>query len=125
MKIVWVLALIGFNALAYSALVGFCFGPDETFTKHPKLRDFFIPVLFVLSIPGVFAFEPAFNAHGRRIYDYELSQKRAVRAVAEKHGKPPALDVSIYKWDVDLYTDADGHFDLYGWKSHEYDKLGL
>ncbi len=125
MKVIWFLALIGFNALAYSALVGFCFGPDETFTKHQKLRSVFVPILFVLSLPGSLIFEPATNAHNRRVYDYELSRKRAVRAVAEKHGKPPSYEVDLYGWDVERYTDSNGHFDLYNWKSHEYEKLGL
>ena len=125
MKIVWFFALLGFNALVYSVIVGFCFGPDETFTKHPKLRQVFMPVLLVLSFPGVLIFLSATNAHGRRIFDYDLSQKKAVRSVSEKIAKPQKWEAELHGWDVDLFTDSDGYFDLRAWKAHEYSKLGL
>lgn len=125
MKIVWFFALLGFNALVYSALVGFCFGPDEAFTKHPKLRQVFMPILFVLSFPGVLLFHSASRAHGLRIFDYDLAQKKAVRSVSEKIAKPQKWEAELHGWDVDRFTDSDGHFDLRAWKSHEYSKLGL
>lgn len=121
----WVLVLLGFNSLAYSAVVAFLYRSDRFSGRHPKLSSFLYYALIVLSLPGVLIFEPAFRAHSHRVYDKHIRDMKALRAVSEIQGKPPEWEAKIYNWDVEMFVDEYGHFDLNRWKSHEYEKLGL
>ena len=121
----WIFALLGLNSMAYSADVAFLFLSDRFSERYPKLSAFVHYALFVLSLPGVLIFEPATRAHSRRVYDKHINDMKSLRAIAEKLAKPPEWESKIYNWDVEMFVDEYGHFDLNRWKSHEYEKLGL
>lgn len=125
MFLVWILALLGFNSLVYSVIVAFLFRPSSLLDRHPKADSFLGCALFVLSLPGSLIYDSVYNADCNRFYDKHIKDMRTLRDVATKQGKPPEWEINLHQWDVDLYEDEFGRFDLYGWKSHEYKKLGL
>jgi len=121
----WIFALLGFNALSYSAVVAFLYRFDRFTDRHPKTSSIAYWALIVLSLPGVLIFEPAFMAHSRRVYAKHINDLRTLRALAETQGEPSEREAKLYNWDTALFVDEYGHFDLRAWKSHEYEKLGL
>ena len=123
--VLFALAWLGVNSLAYSGLVAFCFRSDRLPDRHPKLRGIFTVIFTILSFPGIFVIQPAYKAFVQRAYDLHQKDKQEILRVAEMQGKPQSWEANLHGWDVDRYVDEFGHFDLHGWKQHEYGKHGL
>ncbi len=132
-----ILTALGFNALAFSALVSiFCrkdplfsgkdgYGKDSFAYRHHKLYSLAYWVLVFLSFPGVFIFEAVFDGHRKRVYDAHKKDLRSLYAITEKKERPSEWEKKKYGWEDEWFVDNYGNFDLQGWKAHEYEKLGL
>lgn len=68
MLAVYILALLGVNALAFSVLVAFVFRPDRLPDLHRELRGFLSVVFTMLSFPGYLVFEAAMRKHASNVY---------------------------------------------------------
>ncbi len=125
MKWIYAFAALGFNSLAYAAMVAFLYRQDKFADRHPRLYALAYFILWVLSLPGWFIFEAAQTAHRRRVFKVIDKEKCAVRAVANQNGIPSEWDRKLYGWEIERFVDDYDNFDLQGWKAHEYEKLGL
>lgn len=81
-------------------------------------------VLYVVGLLGLFTVGIVESRIGKIIYDRHIEQLKKLRVIAELHGYPDALTEQRYDLDCSLYRYGE-EFDIYSWKRHEYEKLGL
>lgn len=121
----FVLEWFGISVPAYSVLLLLSFLGDGTYKRFKFLLTPLSLVLFLISLPCFFTVGAVGHKILNRTYDRHISDmKKAVR-IAEYTKRPPDREISLFQFDVSMYTDEYGAFDLYGWKKHELQKLGL
>lgn len=118
---VW-LSLFAASVLAYefSRLLSVSYGNK----KMPWYISVLFHILYVVGLLSLFTVGIIESHTGKIIYDRHIEQMKKLRVIAELRGYPDTYTEQRYDLDCSLYRYGE-EFDIYSWKKHEYEKLGL
>ena len=116
------LSVFAASVLAYelSRLLSVFYGDN----KMPWFISVLFHILYIVGLLGLFTVGIIESRIGKIIYGRHIEQMKKLRLIAELRGYPDTYTEQRYDLDCSLYRYGE-EFDIYAWKKHEYEKLGL